>query len=118
MIFADGAAAGAVDVERQRRARLDRALFDGADMGVEVAGIFLRVGDFETNTIGAHDPRIADLTAGFAIEGRLIENSRAALALFQRADFLAVAQHGGNDALGAFRLVAEKLGSAEPLAQG
>ena len=115
MIFADGAAPGAVDVERQRRARLDRALFDGAEMGVEVAGIFLRVGDFETNTIGAHDPRIADLTAGFAVEGRLIENNRTALALFQRADFFAVAQHGGNDPLGAFRLVAEKLGGAELL---
>src|SRR5262249_25025937 len=113
MIFADRATPGMVDLKRQRRAWLDRALFDGTDMGVEVVGIFLRVGDLEANAIGAHHSGVADLAAGFAIERGLIENDDAALALFQRIDFLAVAQDGGNHALGALGLVAEKFGGAD-----
>src|SRR5262249_29056646 len=117
MVFADRAAAGVIDLKRQRGAGFHRAFFDGADMRVEVAGIFLRVGDLETNTVGRHDAGVADLAAGFTIEPRLIEDHAAAFAFFHRTDSLAVAQDGGNPALGALGLVAEKFGSAELLPQ-
>src|SRR5262249_16912284 len=113
VIFADRAAAGLIDLERQRRARFHHAFFDSADMRVDIAGIFLRVGDFETNAVGRHDAGVADLAAGFTIERRLIEDDAPAPPLFHPLDSLPAAQNGGTPALGALGLVAEKFGGAE-----
>src|SRR5690348_12959447 len=101
MVFADRAATRAIDLERHCETRLYRACFDDTDMRVEITGVFLRVRDFETDAVGRHDASVADLATGFTVERRLIEDDRAAFALFQRANFLAVAQHGGYHAFGA-----------------
>ena len=95
-----------IDLKRERSPRLHGALLDGADMRIDVAGIFLRVGHSEANAVRDHDTGIADLPAGFAVERRLIEDDDADLALFQRADFLAIAQNGSDHAFGTFGFVA------------
>src|SRR6185437_6029030 len=67
--------------------------------------------------VAAHLAGIANLAAAFAIERRLVHHHRAAFALFQLADALAVLDQRGDDALGAFGLVAEEFGDADLLAQ-
>src|SRR6185437_11944419 len=91
MVLPYGAAADVVHFERQRRARLQRALLDGAAMDEHVAGVLLRIGDAKARAVAAHHPGIADLSAGLAVKRRLIEDDSAALAFLQRRDFRTVA---------------------------
>ena len=53
MVRADGAAARMIDLERERRADLERALLDRAGMHEHVAGLLLGVGDAEAHAVGA-----------------------------------------------------------------
>ena len=64
-----------------------------------------------------HRAGVADLTAGFGVERRLVEDDRAALALLERGHLLAVAHKRRDHAFGAFGLVAEEIGAADFLAQ-
>src|SRR5271170_192782 len=82
-----------------------------------VAGVFLRVGDFETHAVRRHDAGIADLPAGFAVKWRLVEHHGAALALLERGNLLVVAHQRGDDAFGILGFVAEEFGAAELLTQ-
>ena len=91
-------AARMVDVERDGAARLQRALFHRAEMDEKVAGILLRIGDAEAHAVGNHHAGIAHLSAGFAIERRLVEHDRTGFAGLERIDFLAVAHQRGDHA--------------------
>src|SRR5436305_6153710 len=86
-------------------------------MGKNVPVIFLGIGDLKANAVGAHDAGIANLTAGFTVEWRLIENDNAGVAFFERTDFFAIAQDCRDDSLGALGLVAEKFCGPEFFAQ-
>jgi len=44
-----------------------------------VAGFLLRIGDAKLNAVSAHPSAVAYLPAGLGVEGRLVENDRAAL---------------------------------------
>ena len=90
MVAADRAAAGVIDIERERGAGFQRALLDGAGMHEQIAGLFLRIGDAEAQAVGRHGSGIADLSAGLAVERGLVEDDRAGLALAERCHFLAV----------------------------
>src|SRR6516165_5287474 len=117
MIAADVAAPRVVDFERKRHVRLERARLDRAGMHEHVAGILLRVGDAETHALAGHDPDVADLPAGLAVERRLVEHDGAALAFIQLGDFRAVLDQRLDHAFRALGLVAEELGRADLLAQ-
>src|SRR5262249_25499685 len=69
------------------------------------------------HAIAAHDAGVADLTAGLGVKRRLVEDDGAALARPQRVDLLAVLHQRGDDALGAFGLVAQELARAGFFAQ-
>ncbi len=86
-------------------------------MDEHVARLLLGVGDNDGDALAPHLALVADLAAALAVERRLVDHDGAALAGLQRVDFLAVAFESGDDALGAFGLVAEELGGAELLAQ-
>ena len=117
MVAPDRAAAGVIDLERQRLADLERALLDRAVMHEQVAGLLLRVGHREAHAVGRHRAGVADLAAGLAVERRLVDDHRAGLAGLQLGDFLAVADERRDDAFGGLGLVAEELGRAELLAE-
>src|ERR1700722_17910532 len=106
-----------VDLELQRRTRFQRALLDGADMDEEIAGLLLGVGDAETHALTGHDAGIPDLTTGFAVKRRLVQNQRAALTELERIDFRAVLDQRAHNTLGGFGLITEELGGAEFFAQ-
>src|SRR5580700_7154279 len=113
MVSADRTAAAMIDVECQRSRRLEHAFLDDAGMHKHIAEMFLRVSDLEAHALAYEHAGVADLAAGFAIERRLVEHHGAALAFFQRFDFLAVAYERGDHAFGAFGLVAEKFSAAD-----
>src|ERR1700679_2084654 len=117
MVFTNGAAARMIDLERQRGAWLQRALFHRAGMRQQVAGMFLRSGDAEAHTVAGHHTSTADLPAGFAVKRRLVENERARLAFSERRDLLAVAHQRCDNAFCGFSLVTEKFRGAELFTQ-
>src|SRR5436190_627629 len=84
----------------------------------EVAGALLRVGDAEAHALAAHGADVADLTAGFAVERRLVEDNRAACSGLEAFDLAAVAHDRRNDAFRAFGVVAQKFRRADLFAQG
>ena len=96
MVLPDGAAAIMIDVQQQRIADFHRPLHHLDQMSEQVAGFFLRIGDGEPDTLTPHLTGIADLAAAFAVKRRLVHDHRAALALFQFGNFLAVL-HKSND---------------------
>jgi hypothetical protein len=63
-----------------------------------------------------HQAGVADLAAGLAVERRLVDDDRAALAGLS-ASTSAVAQQRLHDAFGLLGVVAEELGGADLLAQ-
>ena len=65
--------------------------------------------------LALHHAGIADLTAGFAVERRLVEDHEAVLAGLELRDLLAVLQQRQHDALGGLGVVAEELGRADAL---
>ena len=92
VIGARRAPARMINVELQRLARDDGALFDNAFMDDEIAELLQRIGDAKARIFAAHDADVADLAARFAVKGRLIENDGAALACRQVKCFDAVVQ--------------------------
>ncbi len=90
VIGADRCAPCVIDLERQRHARLQRALLDRAEMHEEIAGLLLRIGDAERDALAGHHAGVADLAAGLRIKRRLVQHDRAALAGLEAVDFLAV----------------------------
>src|SRR5271168_924747 len=106
-----------VDLKLQRRARLERALLDGAEMHKEIAGHLLGIGDAEPHTLAGHDAGVADLAAGFRVERRLVQNDRTALACLELVDLATIFHQGAHDAPGGFGLIAEEFGGAELLTQ-
>src|SRR5262245_3198548 len=117
MVLPDGTAARVIDRERQRHADLERALLNRAGMHEQVAGLLLRVSDAEAHAIRAHCAGIANLAAGLAIERRLIEHDRAALARLERGHVLAVLYQRRHHTLGRLGVVTQELGRADLLAQ-
>src|ERR1700722_7812428 len=86
-------------------------------MDDKVAKLLARVGDFGAEP-GRNDfADVADLAAGLAVERRLIEDQRSALARIERLDFDAVLDDRAYDAFCGLGLVTEKLGRADALAQ-
>src|SRR6202046_368753 len=83
----------------------------------EVAEFLARVGHFGAKAGRGDFPDVADLAAGLAVERRLVEDQRPALARIERLDFNAILDDRAYDALGGLRFVAKKLGRADPLAQ-
>src|SRR4029078_10287459 len=102
-----------VDLELQRGARLQRALLHGAEMHEEIAGLLLRIGHAHRDARAGQQTDIADLAAGLAVERRLVQNYRAALAGLEAVDFGTVLDQCGDDAFRALGLVAEEFGGSE-----
>ncbi len=86
-------------------------------MNDEIAELLARVGDFRAEAGRGDFADVADLSAGLAVERRLVEDERAALAALQRLDLDPVLEDRADDALRGLRLVAQKLGRADALAQ-
>src|SRR5262249_56251742 len=76
MVLPDGLPARVVDLERERRAGLERALLQHAEMHAQIARLLLGVGYAQQHAVRAHGTGIADLTARLGIERRLIEDNR------------------------------------------
>src|SRR5579863_2093571 len=102
-----------IDFQLKGGARRKRALLHGAEMDKEIAGLLLRIGDAKARALAGQDAAIADLAAGLGVKRRLVQNDRAALALGEAPDFVAILHQRADDALGIFGLVAEKFGGAE-----
>ena len=85
-------------------------------MDDKVAELLARIGDFGAEAGRGDLADVADLAAGLAVERRLIEDQRSALARIERLDFDAVLDDRANDALGGFGFIAEKLGRADAFA--
>src|SRR6202012_4939358 len=96
MIGADGGAARMIDIELQRHAELERALLHGAEMHEEIAGLLLRLGDAEADALAGQDSDVADLTAGLAVERRLVQDDSAGLTGLQRVGLLAILDQSGD----------------------
>src|SRR6188474_1901921 len=86
-------------------------------MHEEIAGPLLRVGDTELDALADHHAGVADLTAGFRVKRRLVENDGAGLAGLEAVSILAVFDERCDHALGGFGLIAEEFGRPEFLAQ-
>ena len=84
----------------------------------EVAELLARIRDFGAEAGRDDFADVADLAAGLAVEGRLIEDERTAFARLELLDLDAVLDDRANDALGGFGLIAEEVGRADALAQG
>src|ERR1700730_5099431 len=80
MIGAQCLAAIVVDKELEGKPRTKLAFLDQAFVNIEVAEFFLRIADAKANPLRMHVTRVADLAAGFAIKGRLIEDDGSSLA--------------------------------------
>src|SRR5689334_1340925 len=117
MVLANSTSARMIDVKQQRIADLHYALLYLDQVSEQVAGLFLRIGDSELDALAPHLAGIADLTAALAVERRLVHDHRAALALLQLGNLLAVLHQGGNHAFGALGFIAEEFGRAVLLAQ-
>ena len=117
VVGADMRAARVIDIEFQRRSGAERAFLDGDAMGEHVARHLLRVGDAHPHAVRMHDAGVADLSAGLAIERRLVEHHESALAFVQPLDLAAVADQCLHHAFRILGLVAEEVGRADLVAQ-
>ena len=105
-------ASGVIDFELDRQTYARGAFDDGHVMDDKVAEFLARVGDFGAKAGRGDCADVADLAAELAVERRLIEDQRSALARVEFFDFDAVLDDRANDALGGLGLVTEKLGRA------
>ena len=80
----DRGAANRVDGEFDRLADGEPALIHGDVVDEEGAEHLLRGGDAGLETRRGYEPGIADLTAGFGVERRLVDENEAGLAGRQR----------------------------------
>src|SRR5436309_4832565 len=110
-------AAGVIDAKLQRRADLQGTLLYLAQMHEEIAGLFLRVGDAESDAVTAEHAGIADLAARFRVERRLVHDDGAGLACLETVDLLAVFHQRRHRAFGGLGLVAQEFGGTEFFAQ-
>src|SRR5574337_697774 len=82
-----------------------------------VAEWLARVDDRGAETGRGDLANVADLTAGFAIEGRLVENEPALLTRPEGVDLGAVLDDRADDSLGRLGVIAEKVRRPDPFAQ-
>src|ERR1700688_1997084 len=106
-----------IDFERQRGARLQGALLDGAEMRKELAGLLLGVSDTEPDSLAGHHSGVADLASRFRIKPGLVKYDGAGLPRLQPFALLSVLPQRRHHASGGFGPVAQELGGAEFLAQ-
>src|ERR1700722_12476831 len=117
MVRSGRRARGVIHLQLERRADSKLSLLDLDLVGYEIAELLLDVQDARAHAGTDHHTDIADLSAGLAVERRLIENGDALLALAQRCDLAAAQDERLHYALGDLGLVAQKLRCAEALAQ-
>ena len=117
MVGAHRTAAAMIDVKLDRKTDGGVAAFDSSVMDEQIAELFMRVGHAEAEIRRADQPGIADLTAGFAIERRLVEDHLPGFACRQPLDLTAVLEQCDDDTFGTFRFVAEEVGRADALFQ-
>ncbi len=113
MIGADPGAPRVVHHEMQRLADGDPPLRDAHLVEPEIVQHLLGVAHLGLDTLGPHPARVADLAAGFGIEGCLAEDDDALLAFRQRLDFLFAADKRAHLALALFRDIADELRAAD-----
>ena len=104
-----------IDVELKRHAYRDLAFLDDALMHDDVAELLLSRFDAKSNPLCAQFAYIANLTARFAVEGRLVDDDRPTLARLKPVVLHAAAQKRGHDALALFRVVAKEFGGPDAL---
>ena len=80
MVGAGRRAGGVIDREFDRHAGAGRALDDRDIMDDEVAELFAGVAALRAEVVGGDFADVADLAAGLAVERRLVEDQRSALA--------------------------------------
>ena len=108
----------AVDLEPHRLPGHEAADLDLAEMHEEAVGLLLRVGDAKARAVLRLDHAgVADLPARLAVEGRLVDDDRALLALAELIRFRAVLDEREHRRLGAVRVVAQELGRAVAVAE-
>ena len=117
MVRAGRGAAPMIDIEIDRVADFQRARLDDAMMQEEAVQLFLRVLDLEGRFGTGDAAAIADLAAGLAIEGRLVDDDDAVRALAELIDAGAVLDQRHDLAGRGFRVIAEELGRAQFLFQ-
>src|SRR6476646_5638492 len=99
-----------VDLRLERRADRDRTTGPASDVSVENAAKLDRVADSETAVLADDDAGVADLSAGFGIERRAIEDQDRFVAVAQRIQRTPVAHDREQlRIVGAERVVAEEL---------
>ena len=112
MMLPVAAAAQVIDLKLRGIAEPDAVLLDHADMDDEIANPPLGVLDPEFGARrGSDDPVIAGLAARLAIERRLVEQQRTALALLKPRRFASIDDDRLEHALGLLGLVAQELAS-------
>ena len=90
----------AVHDQAHRIADADRPLGNRADMDVQALGALDRVGNPDSPALGLERSGIADLAAGFGVEGRLVGDDRDRVAGFGALGFGAAAHQGEDLAFG------------------
>ncbi len=110
MIGANRGAAGVIHFKFERHPVPDFALLDDDVMDEQVADLLGGVFDANPRRDSVQYAGIADLAAGFGIEGGLIENQETLFAGLERIDLDAVAQQGDDDAFGVLGVIAEEFG--------
>ena len=87
----------AVDAQAHPLARREAAAYDGADVHDQVGSRSLRVGDLDHGATGGLDgAAVADLSARFAVEGRLGGDDLHRVAFARLARLFAVDRQGGD----------------------
>src|SRR5690606_29088953 len=92
-------------------------LDDPPEMDEQPLALLLRVANLDAESVAGDHALIADLAAGFAIKGRLVDHHRDLVAGRCSLDRGAVPDQRGDHALRGPGRVAEELGRAELLAQ-
>src|SRR5215213_1038905 len=87
-------------------------------MDEQVPQMLFRALDPRPHARRGHRPGVADLTARFAVERRLVQNDEAGLPGPERVRLLAALDERGDHAFGRFGLIAEELGRADALTDG
>ena len=83
----------------------------------EEAGLLAHVGDGDAGAVGFEGAGVADLAAGFGVEGRLVQHDLHLDADRRSLDGMAADEEGGDLAFGGLGVVAEELGGAELLGE-
>ena len=117
MIGAQIVAPRLVHFQRDDVAELQRAAGHFSNMGKKLASALLRIGHLELGFGRDQRSGVAHLAAGFGVERGLADQHRRLGAGFRLADRFAVLDDGDDAAFGVVRVVAEKFGGAQFVAQ-